>query len=68
MNEGEGARGIVVAHGSMAKGLVDAAGKISGVEDGVLVPLSNEGKSPQTLQAELDLFLEEGPAVVFTDL
>lgn len=68
MNEGEGARGIVVAHGCMAKGLVDAAGKISGVEDGVLVPLSNEGKSPHALQEELDVFLAEGPAVVFTDL
>jgi len=52
----------------MAKGLVDAAGKISGVEDGVLVPLSNEGKSPHALQEELDVFLAEGPAVVFTDL
>jgi len=68
MSEGEGVRGIVVAHGSMAKGLVDAAGKISGVEDGVLIPLSNEGKSPQSLQDELDHILQEGAAIVFTDL
>jgi mannose/fructose-specific phosphotransferase system component IIA len=68
MSEGEGARGIVVAHGNMAEGLVDAARKISGVEDGVLIPVSNQGKSPPALQEEIDRLLEEGAAVVFTDL
>ena len=68
MSEGPSARGVVLAHGTMARGLVDAVLKISGAEEGTLVPLSNEGKSPQALQDELDGFLEEGPTVVFTDL
>jgi mannose/fructose-specific phosphotransferase system component IIA len=68
MSDGEEVRGIVLGHGLMARGLVDAVTKISGVEDGILVPLSNEGKSPQTLQEELDLLIGEGPTVLFTDL
>ncbi len=61
-------RGILVAHGTMALGLADAVRKISGVGDGILLPLTNEGKSPQSLQEELDALLDEGPAIVFTDL
>jgi len=68
MSEGLPARGIVLAHGGMARGLVDAVTKISGAEDGAVVALSNEGKSPQTLQDELARLLDEGPAIVFTDL
>ena len=68
MSEGQAARGIVLAHGGMARGLVDAVMKISGAEEGAVVPLSNEGKSPETLQQELDDLLAGGPAIVFTDL
>jgi len=52
----------------MAQGMVDATRKISGAGEGILIPLSNEGKSPQTLQEELDLILGDGPAIIFTDL
>jgi mannose/fructose-specific phosphotransferase system component IIA len=52
----------------MAKGMVDAIRKISGAGEEALVPVSNEGKSPQTLQAELDDLLGDAPGIVFTDL
>lgn len=68
MNESVGTRGILLAHGSMAQGLVDAVRRISGVDAEVLIPLTNEGKSPQAIQEELDRLLSDGPSVVFTDL
>lgn len=61
-------RGVVLAHGEMARGLVDAVRKISGVEKEVLIPLSNEGRTPERLREELDSLLGDRPAVVFTDL
>jgi len=68
MSEGVGFRGVLVAHGSMAQGLADAVRRISGIDDSVVIPLSNDGKSPQALQEDLDRVLEDGPAIVFTDL
>jgi len=70
MSEGGGARirGVLVAHGEMARGMVDAVRKISGAAEDVLVPISNEGRSPESLRAELDALVGAGPAVVFTDL
>jgi len=65
--EGE-VQGVVLAHGALAAGLVDAVTRISGVEEGVLVPLSNDGKSPDGLRSELEQVLEKGPTLVFTDL
>jgi mannose/fructose-specific phosphotransferase system component IIA len=52
----------------MARGMVDAIRKISGAGEEALIPISNQGKSPQTLQAELDDLLGNAPAIVFTDL
>lgn len=68
MNEGLPVRGIVVGHGDMARGLVDAVGRIAGGSVGGLVALSNEGKGPERLRSELDTAAGEGPAVVFVDL
>ena len=48
MSEDEPLRGVVLAHGEMAEGLVSAVERISGIE-GVLVPLSNEGHGPDWL-------------------
>ena len=59
-------RGVVLAHGTMAQGLVDAVTRISGVTDDALVAVSNDGKSPDTLQAELETFLGKGPVIIFT--
>jgi mannose/fructose-specific phosphotransferase system component IIA len=52
----------------MAGGMVDAVRRISGVGEEVLVPVSNEGKSPETLQAEMEEILRLGPTILFTDL
>jgi len=68
MSEDRPVRGVLLAHGVMARGMVDAVRKIAGVDEGVLLPLSNEGKSPETLQKELDAIIGDGPAVIFTDL
>jgi len=70
MSEGSrpGVVGVVVAHGGMAQGLVDAVRKIAGVEEHVLVAVSNEGRSPDDLRAELARLTAGGPTVVFTDL
>ncbi len=63
-----GARGVVVGHGAMAAGLVDAVRRIAGVGDDVLAAVSNEGKGPDALKDELAKMVGEGPVVVFTDL
>ena len=69
MSEGaDGARGIVLAHGAMAQGLVDAVRRIGGEAADALVPLSNEGLSPPELNHALERLAGEGPVVVFSDL
>lgn len=68
MSEGVPVQGILLAHGGMADGMVDAVLRISGAAPGVLLPLSNEGKSPETLREALDDLLGDGPAIIFTDL
>jgi N-acetylgalactosamine PTS system EIIA component len=67
-NEGAGARGIIVGHGAMASGLVDAVKRIAGVGDDVLVAVSNEGKGPDALRDELTRLTHNGTVVVFTDM
>jgi N-acetylgalactosamine PTS system EIIA component len=64
------ALGVVVTHGAMGQGLVDAVRKITGVEEGALIPVSNDGKGPDALAAEVGALLRgaEGPVVIFTDL
>jgi mannose/fructose-specific phosphotransferase system component IIA len=65
---GQGLRGIVIAHGDMAAGMVTAVRHITGAEEGVLVPLSNRECSPEELAERIARSLEAGPAIVFTDL
>jgi mannose/fructose-specific phosphotransferase system component IIA len=67
MNEG-GVRGVVVGHGELARGLISAVQRIAGTADGVLVGVSNEGLSPESLRARLDELLGAEPAVIFSDL
>lgn len=65
----EPVRGVVLAHASLADGLVASVRAISGVDGEALVPLTNEGCSPESLQARLNEALPgDGPAIVFTDL
>ena len=61
-------RGVLLAHGEMARGMVDAVRKISGQGEDALAPLTNEGCSPTALREKLEELLGSGPAVVFTDL
>lgn len=68
MSEAQGARGIVVAHGTMAPGLIDAVRRIAGGAADALTPLSNEGLTPQQLRSRLEDLAGDGPVVVFVDL
>jgi mannose/fructose-specific phosphotransferase system component IIA len=64
----EDVRGVVVAHGPMARAMIDAVYRIAGDAADALQPLSNDAKSPSDLREELDRMLGDGPAVVFVDL
>ena len=68
MSESSNVRGVVLTHGAMADGLVDAVRKIAGIPTEALIPMSNEGYGPESLQTELKKVVGEGPAIVFTDL
>ena len=62
-----GVVGIVVAHATLAASLVAAAEGISGIRD-ALVPISNEGASPERLAAAVADAIGGRPAILFTDL
>src|SRR5215212_5674899 len=65
----EPVRGVVVAHASLAQGLVSSVLAISGVDAEVLKPVTNEGCGPESLQARVNEALgSHGPAIVFTDM
>ena len=68
MSDAEQVRGILLSHGKMAEGMVDAVHRIVGVDGDVLVALSNEGQNPQGLADSVDAVLGNSPAVIFTDL
>ncbi len=68
MSEVSGVRGVVLGHGAMARGLVDAVRRISGVPDDALVPLSNEGLDQEGICRVLDEALGARPGVIFTDM
>ncbi|MCH1570000.1 MAG: hypothetical protein L7S64_01545 [Longimicrobiales bacterium] len=61
-------RGVVIAHGPMARAMVDAVRRIAGDAADTLIPLSNDGKGPEELRDELEALISDQPAVVFTDL
>lgn len=65
---GQAARGIILAHGTLAEGFVDAVRQITGPDADHLVPVSNRGMSPDTLAAELRKHITDGPTILFTDL
>ena len=62
------ARGLVVGHGAMSSGMVDAVRRIVGPAAEALVGVSNEGKGPDALREEIDRLGGTGPVVVFTDM
>ncbi len=61
-------QGVLLAHGAMAQGMVDAVQKITGSDEDALLPVSNEGASPQVLAERLDELVGDRPTVIFTDL
>jgi mannose/fructose-specific phosphotransferase system component IIA len=68
MSDVELTKGILLSHGGLAEGMVDAVRKIAGLEDGVLVAMSNDGQNPQGLADKVDVLAGSQPVVVFTDL
>jgi mannose/fructose-specific phosphotransferase system component IIA len=68
MSDATPARGVVVAHGELARGLVGAARQIAGGVADALTPISNQGKTPDILRAEIDAIAGDDPVVVFVDL
>jgi mannose/fructose-specific phosphotransferase system component IIA len=68
MSDGAVVRGVVIGHGDMPRGLVDAVRHIAGKAADDLVPVSNEGKGPAQLAAELNEAAGLGTVLVFTDL
>jgi mannose/fructose-specific phosphotransferase system component IIA len=68
MSEQELVRGIVVGHGDMPRGLVDAVRRIAGEKVAGLAAVSNEGKGPEVLRAEVDAAAGAGPSIVFVDI
>lgn len=61
-------RGVVVAHAALAHGLVDAVQRIAGIEEDALVAFSNEGLSTVGIREGLTRLIDDGPAILFTDL
>jgi N-acetylgalactosamine PTS system EIIA component len=68
MSEGAPVHGVLVGHGGMPAGMVDAVQRITGCEPDALVPLSNRGLSPDALAEEVVRLLGVEPAILFTDL
>lgn len=60
--------GILLTHGAMAEGMVDAVKRIAGPDPDALIPMSNEGCSPDGLVRQLDEAAGDGPVLIFTDL
>jgi mannose/fructose-specific phosphotransferase system component IIA len=68
MSEQVPVQGILLAHGNMAEGIVDAVRCITGAEPDVLLPMTNRGHSPQTLAREVGSRVADQPTILFTDL
>jgi mannose/fructose-specific phosphotransferase system component IIA len=68
MSETAPARGILLAHGDMAAGIVDAVRNITGADEDVLAPLSNRGLGPDALAQQVRELMGPGPTLLFTDL
>jgi mannose/fructose-specific phosphotransferase system component IIA len=61
-------RGIIIGHGDLAVGLIDATRSITGIAPDALQGISNTGKAPDALVRDLAALLDGGPTVIFTDL
>ncbi len=68
MSDVELVRGVLLSHGKLAEGMVDAVRRITDLDEGVLVAMSNEGQNPQGLAEQVDSLVGSEPVVIFTDL
>jgi mannose/fructose-specific phosphotransferase system component IIA len=68
MSEPVPVRAVLLGHGGMPEGLVDAVRHITGCEPDTIVPISNRGMSPESLAEAVRDVVGDGPAIVFTDL
>ena len=68
MSDVELVRGVLLSHGKLAEGLVDAVRRITALDEDRLEAMSNEGQTPQGLAEQVDLLVGSAPIVVFTDL
>jgi PTS system mannose-specific IIB component len=59
--------GVVVTHGAVAEGMVDAAERITGIT-GALVAISNEGCGMEDLGDRIDSATAGKPSIVFVDM
>lgn len=64
----EPVRAVLLGHGGMAEGMMDAVRHITGCEADAINPLSNRGLSPELLAERVQLLAGDGPAILFTDL
>ncbi len=63
----EQVQGLLVGHGKLAEGLLDAVAEITGSREG-LHPLDNQGLTPEALTGRLDELVADQPSVIFVDL
>ncbi|MBR9990453.1 MAG: hypothetical protein KFH98_11900 [Gemmatimonadetes bacterium] len=61
-------RAVLLGHGGMPDGMVDAVRHITGCAEDAIVPITNRGMSPDALTAEVQRVLGTGPGIIFTDL
>jgi mannose/fructose-specific phosphotransferase system component IIA len=61
-------RGVVLAHGEMAQGMIDAVKHIAGISGDFLVAVSNKGVGPDALAEKISQAAGSQPTIVFTDL
>lgn len=59
--------GILVGHGKLAEGLLDAIEGITGSREGIFA-VDNEGLTPEALEERLDELAGAGPVAIFVDL
>lgn len=68
MSEAVPIRGVLLGHGGLAEGLMDAVRHITGCLPDAVVTLTNRGRSPEALTEEVVAAAGTGPAIIFTDL
>ncbi len=61
-------KGIIVTHGSMCFGMVDAVQSIAGAPAEALIALSNDGRGPEDLVSAVMVISGDSPTIIFADL